>query len=289
MKKTKIVLLLSALAISGTVMADLNTGLVAHWSFDGNTLDSSVNHLDGLGYGTVTYVSGIAGQAIKFDGTSTYINAGNSSLFDVNKHSIVAWINPSDISNNMIIGKVNPFEYETIGLSLNKKYLMTWFATDMEVNHGLKSSKTITTNQWYQVAETYDGKYVYFYINGVLNGKKPRTGVIRTNTNDLAIGRHGGDADQGEDSLFFNGLIDEVSIYNRALTADEIASLYNQSIPVNGTISSMGSHTVTCLNATTSQSVTISATTATAYDCESKGLVIKPQDHITITIDGKAQ
>jgi len=291
MKKIKAAMLLGTLILSRVASADISTGLVAHWSFDGNTLDSSANHLDGVGYGAVTYVSGIAGQAIKFDGTSTYVNAGNSALFDVNKHSIVAWVNSTDRNNwwNAIVGKVNPFVYEAIGLALNKKYLWTPFATDEEVNHPLYSSQVVANNKWYQVVETYDGKYVRFYINGVLSRKKPRTGIVRTNTNDLAIGRHGGDADQGGDDFFFSGLIDEVSIYNRALTADEITTLYNQNIPVNGIISSMGSHTVTCSNVTTSQSVIIPATTATAYDCESKGLAIKPRDHITITIDGSAQ
>jgi hypothetical protein len=73
------------------------------------------------------------------------------------------------------------------------------------------------------------------------------------------------------------------------LTAAEITSIYNQGIPVNGTIKSMAAHTVTCQNVTTAQSVTIPASTATAYDCEAKGLKINPQDHITITIDGNAQ
>jgi hypothetical protein len=125
------------------------------------------------------------------------------------------------------------------------------------------------------------------YINGVLSTKMADSyNTFNLNTYDLRIGYP---EEVGTWHSPFKGALDEIRLYNRALTVSEISALYNQTVPINGTIKSLDSHTVTCLNNTTAQSITIPANTATAYNCEAKGLIVKPQDDVTITINGKAQ
>jgi hypothetical protein len=207
--------------------ADLKDGLVAHWSFDDcRATDNSGNGHDGTLGGNPQCVDGVKGKAFSFDGVDDYINAGNSPLFNVNNHTITTWIKSS--SGGIIVGKVNPYVYETISLASNwyiYPTLHTAFATDYEVNHVIESVKTIADDKWHFVAMSYDGASVKFYIDEILDSSYPRTGTVRTNNNDLAIGRHGGAAN-GNDA-FFNGLIDDLRIYNRALTEAEVMELYN--------------------------------------------------------------
>jgi len=223
--------IVGVVGFSGLAQAGLNDGLVAYYPFNGNADDESGNNLNGIEKGTINYVPGVKGSALKFDGVGTYINAGSSPLFNVNQHSIIAWVNYQRNSNEnayTIVGKVKPFVYETIHFQIGTDgNLITSFATDNEANHEL-ISQYISADEWHLVALTYTGNYVNFYIDGVLKDKYPRTGSVRINTNDLAIGRHGGDADQGGHDIFFNGLIDDLRIYSRALPETEIQELYNE-------------------------------------------------------------
>jgi hypothetical protein len=83
----------------------------------------------------------------------------------------------------------------------------------------------LTPNKWWHIAVTYDGKFQSLYINGVLQSTRNQTGTIQQSDGALRIG---GDSIWGE---YFNGLIDEVRIYNRALSVDEIK--YDLNTPIN--------------------------------------------------------
>ena len=106
----------------------------------------------------------------------------------------------------------------------------TSFATGSQVHYSIASPSILEQNIWYFVAMTYDGNNVTFYIDGVFDSEFPRTGNVRTNNNPLAIGRHGGDTNQQGHELIFNGIIDDIRIYNRALSANEISKLFNQPV-----------------------------------------------------------
>jgi hypothetical protein len=84
-------------------------------------------------------------------------------------------------------------------------------------------------NSWSHIAGTYDGTTMRFYVNGLLVAIQPQTGAIPVSTGALSIG---GDSVSGQ---FWNGLIDEVRVYNRALSQAEIHSDMNS--PVVGTSS----------------------------------------------------
>jgi hypothetical protein len=89
------------------------------------------------------------------------------------------------------------------------------------------SSPTVTypNNTWFQVAGTWNGSVDSIYINGILNGSNPTTGGVPTGGNSFtSIGEagYGGPPYQP-----FSGLISNVRIYNRALTAAQVAAMYN--------------------------------------------------------------
>lgn len=297
MFKTKFLALAAMLLMSGTAAADLNTGLMAYYNFDDcSANDSSANANNGTINGNLSCVDGIANKALQFDGAS-YINVPDApSLNPTMQLTMSFWIRVDAFANEWsgIIHKGNPAsncwanrEY-SVWLRNTGSYLWQSSAGDSSCDKAFKS-KQITKGKWLHYVGIVDRvKHIQsIYINGVLSSKMTDSySSFNNNTYDLRIG-----ATEEIDPTIspFKGALDEIRFYNRALTTTEITALYNQSIPVNGTIKSIGLHTVTCLNNTTAQSIIIPANTATAYDCEAKGLIVKPQDDVTITIKGKVQ
>ncbi len=80
---------------------------------------------------------------------------------------------------------------------------------------------SIIGNNWIFLAGTYDGQSMKIYTNGVLSGQAAFSGIIATNNEPLGIGKN-----LDDDSDYFNGSIDDVRIYNRALSQDEISRIY---------------------------------------------------------------
>lgn len=132
--------------------------------------------------------------------------------------TVDAWINPSGpgINNGIILMK-NPLKYGLI-----------WRPSDQKVTFSLDiggwgdhwSNAVVPTNQWSHVAGTYDGSKVRIYINGLPDADYGRTGSIASSADELTLGFRTYDE-------AYNGLIDEVEIFNRALSAKEIAAIYN--------------------------------------------------------------
>jgi hypothetical protein len=96
------------------------------------------------------------------------------------------------------------------------------FSTDGLSNWNLAGNKDINDGQWHHVAGIYDGTNKYIYVDGVLDVSAPATGTIAQNSYPVCIGENA-----EAPGHLWNGLIDEASIYNRALTASEIQAIYN--------------------------------------------------------------
>jgi hypothetical protein len=296
MFRIKMIVLTAALLISGVASADLSKGLMAYYNFDDcSANDSSSNANNGTINGNLSCVDGVANKALLFDGAS-YIDVPDAaSLNPTTQLTMSFWIRVDDFTNSFsaIIhkGGTNPncFENREYSLWLNNgSYFWQTSAGNSNCENVLQS-KNITKGKWLHYVGIIDRvKHLQsVYINGVLSAKIADSyNSFNNNNYDLRIGL----SEEGQSwESPFKGTLDEIRLYNRALTTAEISTLYNQGIPVNGTVKSLGSHTVTCLNVTTNQSVTIPASTATAYDCEAKGLVVKPKDVVTITINGSVQ
>jgi hypothetical protein len=212
--------------ISGS---SLNSGLVGMWSFNSKDLSDKV--YDRSGNGNDGYVNGRAtstlksigkvGQALNFDGTSDYIYLGTpASLFPTSGITLSAWINPDQTAISTQI--ISNDDAATIS-----NQMRTQGAAGLRCSISNTTStfgSTIPSGEWTHVGCVYDGANIINYINGVSVGSTPLTGSIsypNSNTEPWRIGRRG-DAAPG----YFNGRIDEVRIYDRALTASEMKQLY---------------------------------------------------------------
>lgn len=223
------------------------TGLVANWRFDegsGNIAhDETANNNDGTIYGA-TWVDGIFGKALKFDGVDDYVRVAESSTFKpTNSLTITAWIKPEATQN----------DYASI-VSLDYRADGTWappfVAYELGASVGTGSSRrpwfrgwegvyvtspdALTPGEWHLVVGTFDGSSAKIYVDVELKESATYTGSIHYGTSrDLAIGQRSPYAP----GQFFKGLIDEVKIYSGARTADEILADYQAGLKTETSIS----------------------------------------------------
>jgi type II secretory pathway pseudopilin PulG len=211
-----------------------HSGLVGYWSFDEST-GTIANDLSGYGNNGTMY-SGTAptdlhstssckiGYCSSFDGVDDYIKVSNSSSLKPNLITIASWVNiPSLDGQYRWVVRTGwggaPYFF---GLNDNNKFAMV--INDVSAMYTGGSSITVG---WHYVVGTYNGTQVKLYINGVLVWTYNYS--ISMNKNMLSVFVGGGDSngDDVADSQFWKGMIDEIRIYNRALSDQEIKALYD--------------------------------------------------------------
>ncbi len=204
-------------------------GLVAYYSFDdgsGNVLhDLSGNGNDGTIYGA-KWVEGKYGKALEFDGINDYVEIPNDNALDItNKLTVEAWVKSSTSLNyRTVVSK--GYDVKDGGFALrmtrDSEPISAFFQTHNTAGQlaSVLKYNNIVNEQWFHVVGTYDGTNVRFYVNGLLDSApKDLTGNIKSNSLPIRIGRMSTSTFATE---YFKGSIDEVCIYNRALTEDEI-------------------------------------------------------------------
>jgi hypothetical protein len=230
-----VVILISSLlflASSPLVHAAAPTnGLVGYWSFSegsGSTAgDASGNSNNGTLTNGPTWVTGKVGSgALSFDGVDDSVSLGAPSVLTPSAAlTISAWVkstNPTGAANEVIVDKQNA--------SLNR-YLLRITGTTGKMRFAVGASSeiqvnantTLAANTWYHVAGVWNGADITVYVNGVSDATPVAvTGTITDGGEGIVIGRP-----TVTNANYFNGSIDEVRIYNRALTQAEIKRLYN--------------------------------------------------------------
>jgi hypothetical protein len=200
-----------------------------------------------ISYGSgspLVWVNGKFGSALSLNGTGQYASATNSPTLSITGAlTVEAWVKPSSVtSTQTILQKANSTD-ENYGLFLNgSSVYFEW------TNGGTKSvqaSANLQPGNWYHIAAvfTYPGT-IKIYVNGVQNASNSTTADLQTNNGDLWIGFN------KATTYPLNGTIDEVAIYSRAKSADEIAAdanplfvslnirdALNNSVPVRGSTS----------------------------------------------------
>jgi len=223
---------------------DLNRGLVGHWDMEEGSgqvvKDKSGNGNDGT-LGTSSAVdasdpvfapghdsSGENGTGLKFDGKNDYVNCGTGSSMNFNgtkNLSTSAWVKINSIGpNELIVTRNNDANDAQGSINLSPPGVINFIVTTTNGFKSATSTQTIPINQWTLLTGTYDGSNIKLYINGVLVTTVAETGNIN-------VSSYAG-TKIGYPSLTTNGSIDDVRIYNRALSDDEIRQLYNQKKPV---------------------------------------------------------
>jgi hypothetical protein len=214
----------------------LDDGLVGYWRFDETSgtsaHDSSRQGEDGILNGGSTYSTNVPAlrftneRSLDFNGTNAYVRvpvpfAGALNVAG-NNITMSAWIKLNALNDyGGLIAKTEGSSYWEYSMILNSNGRIGFYSGDTTPN-GLSSSGTISdTTSWHHVAFTRLGSIARFYIDGNLSGSSTLTGLWPVRFNDVEIGRDGG----WGASANFKGLIDEVRIYERALSASEIAAL----------------------------------------------------------------
>ena len=213
---------------TGGVTEATLSGLVAAYGFDETTGTIAA---DASGFGNhgniqqaVRIAKGRFGKALKFDGVNEGVvvdNGNNSqSLALSTGMTLEAWVYPTATMDGgrTIITKVqSESDYtEAYRLVANDTTNLPMSTIWAENPVSVAGNKKIPSKQWTHLATTYDGQYQTLYINGVLVDTRPQTGAIPTSNGALQIGYN---AAWG---YTFQGYIDEVRIYNRALNNAEI-------------------------------------------------------------------
>ncbi len=213
----------------------LTSGLVGWWTFDGNDMnrthafDKSGNNNNGT-INNATEVAGKLGQSMQFYGNRSYVDCG-TNLGMTNSFTLSAWIYPSNFtSTTTIISKGNFFPSNSTNYAMDLRGTgnrqVAFFLYDSSNNfHGMAPvTEQIPINQWVHVVGVYNSASTpnfQVYINGVVSVNTTNwTGTMVSNAVSTQIGDRNG-------SYYFSGKIDDVRIYNRALSSDEIKSLYN--------------------------------------------------------------
>ena len=212
--------------------APVHDGLVSWWRGENDVTDAWDSN-NGINPARVQYVAGKVGRAF-VNPIVTVPDA--ASLRVTNTITLEAWVNPSSVAGTIprvIISKFDNFNYSLPTVGNQSAYLLgttnsgllffTVSATgSARTNTTLVTTNALPINQWSHVAATYDGFALRLYINGVRAAQISYSGGIFPGAAELGIGA----ILQGNTySWPFSGLLDEVSIYNRALSAAEIQSI----------------------------------------------------------------
>jgi len=206
--------------------ATATQGLVSWWPGEENANDIADGN-NGTLQGGATFAAGLVGQAFSFDGVGDLVEIPDAPNLNLTTSlSIDAWIRPSTvIGNHRIVGKGNwsSVPLENFILVLVGDRLQFDLADPAGGATAINATQTIAPGVWTHVAATFDGATMLMFINGVQDPSSGSHATIRTGTSRAWIG-------VSPDSPGFEpfaGLIDEVDIYNRALSVSEIQSIVN--------------------------------------------------------------
>ena len=210
-----------------------SAGLVGHWTFDEGSgtvaTDSSSKGNDGTVMGDATWVAGQMGSSsLNFDDSDDIVIIPDDTSLDIGGAlTISLWVNtPEVVSPNHMVTKQPsgtapdnyPGNYEFRVKDNTIQFLhQTSEGTDYSEYH---STTQITAGEWHHaVVSIVEGGFVEFYLDGASAGSVAQTGTFGVlNDDSLRIGGR-------KDNHFFNGILDDVYIYSRALTLDQIVGL----------------------------------------------------------------
>jgi Concanavalin A-like lectin/glucanases superfamily len=235
-------LLANNVAATRIIVIDIpRNGLVAFYPFNNNANDESGNNLNGVVNGATVTADrfGNAAKAYSFDGVDDFITMGNPVALQItNTITLSVWVSSATyiLGANLLSKTRIPFGPYTNGykLFLGESGDGTQFYSALihfpdpgsgTTGNNFAGGVPFTTNEWINFTFTLDGQSAKWYKNGVetfsANNHLPLTSATLDN---FEIGGLSGGL------LNFNGLIDDVAVYNRALSANEVQQLYEQNI-----------------------------------------------------------
>ncbi|MDD4151685.1 MAG: hypothetical protein PHR68_03660, partial [Candidatus Gracilibacteria bacterium] len=234
-----------------SALANLNDGLIGYWNFDQcNFVDSTIIQSNGIPYGSPTCVNGISGNAFKFGGVydRDYAIIGNTSELTINDNfTFNMWFNiqgelsmdgRGSITTNgtqIILAKAG--DRTGINIGLGKGSDGKWYLSASNGrcctsdNKGIGRKTGFGLNEWHMMTFSNGGGYTRIYLDGNLEAELPETEFMlnpeTANQNlQISIG-------EGASRYPFNGIVDELKIYNRVLDFSEVKKLYTDLTKLN--------------------------------------------------------
>ena len=206
------------------------TDLVAFWKLDETSgswaYDFTTNDNDTTVENGAQWVTGRVNNALHFDGINDDAWAPNSSSLQVSTLTVAAWvkIDDQDEDYQTIASKRNwIWDWDLLlDTQANNKFLCC-VANDVPVTTCVPGAGALSYGQWYHVAGTFNGDTFELFVNGVSQGTAGFSGTRPSSISNTTIGMM---LQNANDMRHFEGTIDEVKIYDRALTANEVAALY---------------------------------------------------------------
>ncbi len=212
-----------------------DSSCIATYRFENNEVDLSGNY-DGTGT-AIQYAAGRYGQAASFNGSSSYVNLGSTNQFASTAVSISMWVNPNSVTTSYALsGNGN-------GGSFADGDNDIFLRTDGYIGYEIGQSSSIyearyatttqlTVNAWHHIVVTYDsslgttiGK---IYVNGISQSTSATYGAGGTFSGNIFIGTLNYNIGKNNYGLNFNGEIDQFRIFNKAISAAEVTTLYNE-------------------------------------------------------------
>jgi len=208
--------------------------MVSYWKFDdgeGTEATDSAHDNPGTLKGDPVWSDGVVNGALQLDGSGDHVEVQDSPGLDITDGiTMEAWIKPAVTSGRYIIHK--GWNQGTTGnggvysFDIYPGKLRTVLVTGTGDAHMVTGSTPIAQNTWQHLAVTWDGTTIRLYHNGQPDGTGIFTGQIGNTDAEVLIGRYG--------EWYFTGDLDEVAIYNAALTSDEIGQHYADGLAGEG-------------------------------------------------------
>jgi len=287
-------------------------GLIAYYPLDGNANDSSGNLLNGIVHGAVPVADrfGNPSGAYSFDGIDDYIDLGNSSFFNI-PHAITisAWVKPMSLTgwgfivskaqacrsaanyNMMLVDNGLVFDYWEGSVSASGIYGDKLY----------QASPALNTGQWYHLAVTYNFSTfeINTYMNGVhtggtwLNDFPPQVASPILTQNRLSLGAaliystvgNCATMSAGDPIGAFDGVIDEVALYNRILSESEIHELASSCCGLFTITPSDHDYGICAVGGTTSQTFTVRNVTFDEVEISDIHIIGADQSEFTLAND----
>ena len=213
----------------------INNGLVAYWQFNNDGTDETGRgHTGELnGDASYTYVNDNFEQSLYLDGDFDYFSVSDHADFDfTTTFTAIMWINPVDKNDHVtLLGK-----WKYMGGS-ERAYIIDINSSDRIetiLNYsggsaeGYTSNISVTFNEWQQIAVVYNGSTITVYKNAAAGNSQSTSSPLANNPNNLLLGAYNGNENDSvyPDGYFYQGYIDEVKLFDRALSGSEILTDY---------------------------------------------------------------
>ncbi len=225
------VVMLAVMLGGGFCFGDVESGLVSHWGFEGDLVDSVGGHDGSVSVGSV-FVDGVIGYGLEVDAVGEYVEVPYSAELNPGEFTVACWVwvsgrqgtRRSVVNSRRYVPKTilpeQHYGYD-VYIDTNNKWCFSvgvqWVLIE------LISTESAVVGEWTHVAVVFAGGEMKIYIDGEPAGSQVIGMFFPNPTNPLRIGS--GSTSSDDPVYFMDGLVDEVRVYNRGLSESDIDEL----------------------------------------------------------------